>query len=1554
MADEQDDGIIQKIKLALDLASVEKLSHDATAAGITVATQIQAQLAKSGLNEKTANAVMTLISETRERFERGMTGLHTKLLNNIIDIPEAEKKANELAIAVNKKLVEGLKKAKVDAKPFVMSKIIETASIRPADFRVASVVRQQAAERQAVHDGLVDVDNSAEAMAIMQEKVTKVDLAAAAEEKKARSALKLNVINKLNTLDVLRNMRNLTTEEQQLYIELSKEEERLGMNAAKRQLAARAQRQKANDVFTALNMPGEFTSGKINESRSQRAARLALDLKARNDERVAAELRVAQQLREANDRAADKTKITPVMSAEPGDFASMKLMAERAQIDKRNEERRIDEHKKKQAEARRVTAKKELELEIYHRERERRRNELLEQEDRAEHEKNHLEAQMAKRDLGDDWRGRKDMSHSEIRRRERAHEMLNGDRPDQWGDAAWRAQNPQVGPAAGQNLIRSLPTNAVTKQIPAAWRAAFEQATATVRKEMAGEVTLVEDAGEKMKASIKKWFLIEDGAVDKFKAQSKRAFSFFKIPEAQKLESVRYGILQKKSSDPIDLQRRVNLEQMQNQLMGSKPTMMGKVVAALGVDIRKTSPEMVNLTDKMKELGATSGRIGQLLPKMGGQLRGVSGGAMQLAKSFGLLYTAHRIVGFLKETIEESNANEVSFTRLSTTLADFGVKMSDAKKLYQPVFDSQAAMGMTYQHSAETLARLTQITGDYQKGLKALPIIQDIVASGYMTMEQATRAVGRGILGDIGNLSRYGIVIDKNKDLLDQLGKRFSGELLAKSKTFTGQLSVMATQWSLVKIAIGDVLKQSDEGTGLFSTLIGLFKEMKEWINQNAVGIKLLGTIILASFAAVGLVIMAFVASLVYALNIIGTVGVALRQTFISLPDLAVQAWATAMETIVITLKVFAKTIDAIFNEMAKEVGSKMRSNLGGAFDETIARAEKIRKAAADRAQKNQDEGGEMIRDIWKNPYASPGVADQKPGPGMHIRKEHPARAKAINQARINTMSDNPERMEMGLKALDKIEAVIRDRMEEAHKEQNTDELELLNTELQNIEKVRKARAKKNDQSLKEQAAFTKELGRLAEVAKNRTDDKAALEAVTKLQAMHQKLLETRSNMKTRSEAWLVVEANISRVEDAIRGRIELQDTLYEKRLKRLHQQVELGVDEETAIGRLTEMYNAAEEAAKKAEAAAGDASRTEGQRTEAVDEAIRQRLRMSQLESAMSSRSGRRNEQVDALEKDMEDPDKREAAERKLKSIQTRAERDAASARTDHAKKEAKELAERVKKIIEGSGAELKEVGKQISAAEELIKHDSTRLEGVELLRKTESDILELLKKQNLTILERHELEGQLGKVRKDLKKAGEPELNMMKSLAQTLEQQGHDMAVTLAGDITSVMDTAFQGIFRDSRNLGQALRSIPRGFAKAMLDELAKMAKGKATENLAWAIEETAKGIGMAAHGNFPGAGAAFTSAAQHTAAAAAWGLLGSAAGAAGQSASNAYSNSTDFASGNRGANQNNVARGPDIYLNIDGIDPSNPRHQQLVGDTQRQYTERYGGRIVTSSGR
>lgn len=327
-----------------------------------------------------------------------------------------------------------------------------------------------------------------------------------------------------------------------------------------------------------------------------------------------------------------------------------------------------------------------------------------------------------------------------------------------------------------------------------------------------------------------------------------------------------------------------------------------------------------------------------------------------------------------------------------------------------------------------------------------------------------------------------------------------------------------------------------------------------------------------------------------------------------------------------------------------------------------------------------------------------------------------------------------------------------------------------------------------------------------------------------------------------------------------------------------------------------------------------------------------------------------------------------------------------------DAAKKAAEAEAERVAMLIEGS------------------KHAGTRAEALKLLVAEEFALAQRILAGNMELAERVKLEERLAAVRGAIEegqavgganesiegkiataraKRGDTSTNIAAygdfvrlereirtementnlsakerlALAQQLSEVQSEMATYAPEDVLSasimtgfdeiisgsgsVMD-AFGLMIHGVGDVNNAMALLGKGGAKAMLGELAKMAKGKVMENLAHAIEKTAHGIWEAAHGN-PQAVGSFLSAAKFAAAAGAWQLVaGAARGGAGVGGSRGGGGSAPDRV--EGQAVDDAARGgPDIIINLHAIDRDNPDHQAIVGGMASDYQEAWGGNII-----
>lgn len=259
------------------------------------------------------------------------------------------------------------------------------------------------------------------------------------------------------------------------------------------------------------------------------------------------------------------------------------------------------------------------------------------------------------------------------------------------------------------------------------------------------------------------------------------------------------------------------------------------------------------------------------------------------------------------------------------------------------------------------------------------------------------------------------------------------------------------------------------------------------------------------------------------------------------------------------------------------------------------------------------------------------------------------------------------------------------------------------------------------------------------------------------------------------------------------------------------------------------------------------------------------------------------------------------------------------------------------------------KDFNRRIQEASLLLRGKSTRGQGIEEMRQIREQ-LATVDQTNLSPKERQEIRMQLARVDAILRLYPLQAKPWIRDIRETLTENLPSMAEGAAKGMADAFSWAFDRIISDSRNVKGALNGLAKGLAASLLAELAAMSRGKVAENIAWAIEETAKGFATL---GTPASGKHFAAAGTFAKAALAWGLVSGVTGNLSRQASTAAGNAgvgSDRNVGGRAA-ENGKQGAPNVYVFVDGVDPKNGRHQVLVGETVREYRERYGGNVIVT---
>jgi TP901 family phage tail tape measure protein len=164
---------------------------------------------------------------------------------------------------------------------------------------------------------------------------------------------------------------------------------------------------------------------------------------------------------------------------------------------------------------------------------------------------------------------------------------------------------------------------------------------------------------------------------------------------------------------------------------------------------------------------------------------------------------------------------------------------------------------------------------------------------------------------------------------------------------------------------------------------------------------------------------------------------------------------------------------------------------------------------------------------------------------------------------------------------------------------------------------------------------------------------------------------------------------------------------------------------------------------------------------------------------------------------------------------------------------------------------------------------------------------------------------------------------------------------------NMANAFEQAFEALTSGSRRGIDALHVLKGVALSALTAPLAEYAMNKAKEQFLEAGNDVAAGFSALAN-PFTSwmAPMYFKSAAMHAAQGTAWGAL--AGGAAAGSAGLAGGGAGKYADHGRGSVDKSSPKGPDINIYIDGVDPKNPNHQKLLGQTMEEYIRRGGGNL------
>lgn len=221
-----------------------------------------------------------------------------------------------------------------------------------------------------------------------------------------------------------------------------------------------------------------------------------------------------------------------------------------------------------------------------------------------------------------------------------------------------------------------------------------------------------------------------------------------------------------------------------------------------------------NMSPVFRQAGTAATQMGREIETAGRTGESSLGRMRAAGAAFGTVLgtTAGLLSDFARAAAEE----EITFSRLQTAVENTGVAYDDYAQRINNVIKQGESLSFADDQVAEALTRLTVSTGDANVAMEQIGLAMDLARSRGISLSQAAEIVGKVYGGNLGVLTRYGIVLDDNatkEEALATLQARVAGQAETYAKTSQGAVD-------RYKNAIDNATESLGQHTGEMQTLL--------------------------------------------------------------------------------------------------------------------------------------------------------------------------------------------------------------------------------------------------------------------------------------------------------------------------------------------------------------------------------------------------------------------------------------------------------------------------------------------------------------------------------------------------------------------------------------------------------------------------------------------------------------------------------------------------------------------------------------------------------------
>ena len=207
------------------------------------------------------------------------------------------------------------------------------------------------------------------------------------------------------------------------------------------------------------------------------------------------------------------------------------------------------------------------------------------------------------------------------------------------------------------------------------------------------------------------------------------------------------------------------------------------------------------------------------------QAKGLTSSYKKVAGSLAAMTAAYLVVTktakFFSESVKMAAEQEKIFKKLEVATNLAGKSYDDLSgSLHKYLAELQATTEYGDTETAAVLAQMTQLSGNFDGALKALPIALDLAATGLFNLDTASRYVGMALAGNVEMLGRYipelkstvtpqlklMSATEKTAFAMELLQEKFGGTAQANMDTYAAKVKQLNNYWGDFRELIGDYL----------------------------------------------------------------------------------------------------------------------------------------------------------------------------------------------------------------------------------------------------------------------------------------------------------------------------------------------------------------------------------------------------------------------------------------------------------------------------------------------------------------------------------------------------------------------------------------------------------------------------------------------------------------------------------------------------------------------------------------------------------------------------